>query len=98
MIEGVFGGIQNFQVNNITAGKNSTNSAFTGAEFKNAMMDIARSANMSITDKGIKEELNFSKWRDLEENLYFNPEEEKEDTAREHLKKLKRILKEKFSS
>lgn len=95
MLEGVFGGNQSFQVNQGKASKGS-NVTQSGVDFKNALVDLARSANMTIAGKGDSRELAFNKWRELEDNLYFNFEEEMEDAALDYLKKLKKIIKEKL--
>ena len=99
MLEGIFGAYLSHQVNNSNnAGNRDSNSAVSGVDFRNTMLAIARSANMTIADKGLKQEITNNHWRDLEDNLYFNPEEEKEDAAVEYLKKLKKLLKEKLGS
>ena len=97
MIEGIFGAQQSLQIHNNNVNK-SSNLTQSAVDFKNMLVDLARSANMAVASKGTKEGIAFSKWRELEDNLYFNPEEEKEDAAVEYFKKLKRILKEKFGS
>ena len=92
MLEGIFGNNQSFQVNNKAA--KPAQSGLSGMDFKHALADLARSTNMTIADKGLAGEIDFKRWRDLEDNLYFNAEEEIEEAALEHLKKLKRLLQE----
>ncbi|MFC1540772.1 hypothetical protein ACFL4J_01900, partial [Candidatus Margulisiibacteriota bacterium] len=95
MLEGIFGANQSIQAN-AKASKPASQTSFSSAEFRNAMVEVARSANMAIADKGTKDQTGFNKWRDLDDNLYFNLEEEKEEAIMEHLKKLKKIFKQKF--
>ncbi|MFC1570920.1 hypothetical protein ACFL31_00045 [Candidatus Margulisiibacteriota bacterium] len=96
MLEGIAGSNQ-VQPNNNKAAKSSNTTSF-GVDFKNTFMELTRSANMAIAGKGNKEGIEFNKRRDLEDNLYFNPEEEEEDAALSQLKKLKKMLKEKLGS
>lgn len=98
MLNGIFGANQSLQINNNKVNKTES-SQFTGADFRSAMANLAaRSANLTVAGKGNIEEFCFNKWRETEDNLYFNPLKEEEDAAVEQLKKLKKLLKEKLDS
>jgi glycogen synthase len=92
MLNGIFGSnLNNIQAMNQES-KISSSSTVSDANFKGALADVVKSAQIAIADKGIKGEVLFNKWRDLEDNLYFDPEELEEEAAEDYLKKLKRIL------
>jgi len=98
MINNIPGGINpNLPVNN-TTGKSNTNSAAPAGDvnFKNTFVELARAAQLTITDKGNKDELLFNDWRELEDSLYYDKDEAEEQALEDNLKKLTRILKKKL--
>ena len=97
MINSIPGGVNpNLPVNNNKA--NNTNSTTPTGEvnFKNTFAELARAAKLTVTQKGNKEELSFSDWRELEDSLYYDKEEAEEQALTDNLKKLTRILKKKL--
>jgi hypothetical protein len=97
MIEGIAGGLNpNLPVNNNKSNSNST-AAAGDVNFKNTFVELAKAAQLSVTDKGVKEELAFTSWRELEDSLYYDKEEVEEQALVDNLKKLTRILKEKLA-
>ena len=96
MIEGISGGLnQNLPVNNNKSNSNST-AAAGDVNFKNTFIELAKAAQLAVTDKGTKEALSFNSWRELEDSLYYDKEEIEEKALNDNLKKLTRILKEKL--
>ena len=97
MIEGIAGGINpNLPVNNNKANTGNSATPAGDVNFKNTFIELARAAQLSVTDKGAKDELLFNDWRELEDSLYYDKEEVEEKALADNLKKLTRILKEKL--
>jgi hypothetical protein len=96
MLDGIIGGLNS----SLPANNNKSNSSSTAAagdvNFKNTFVELARAAQLTVTGKGVKEELSFNNWRELEDSLYYNKEEVEEQALNDNLKKLKKILKEKL--
>jgi hypothetical protein len=68
MIEGIAGGLNpNLPVNN-KANNNSTTPA-GDVNFKNTFVELAKAAQLTVTDKGVKDALSFGSWRELKEKL-----------------------------
>ncbi len=97
MIEGIPGGINpNLPVNNNKS--NTTNSTTPAGDvnFKNTFVELARAAQLTVTQKGNKDEIMFNDWRELEDSLYYDKEEVEEQALEDNLKRLTRILKQKL--
>ena len=96
MLDGIIGGLNSsLPVNNNKSNSSST-AAAGDVNFKNTFVELARAAQLTVTGKGIKEELSFNNWRELEDSLYYDKEEIEEQALTDNLKKLKKILKEKL--
>ena len=96
MINGITGGLNpNLPVNNNKSNSNST-AAAGDVNFKNTFVELARAAQLTVTGKGVKDQLSFNNWRELEDSLYYDKEEIEEKALTDNLKKLTKILKEKL--
>lgn len=97
MIEGIAGGINpNLPVNNNKANTNNSTTPAGGVDFRNTFVELARAAQLTVTQKGKKDETLFSDWRELEDSLYYDKEAVEEQALEDNLKKLTRILKKKL--
>ena len=97
MLDGIAGGLgSNLPINNNNKVNNSTTTPAGDVNFKNTFIELAKAAQLSVTDKGVKEQLSFTSWRELEDSLYYDKEEIEEKALADNLKKLTRLLKEKL--
>ncbi len=97
MIEGIGGGLNpNLPVNNHKAGNTNSATPAGDVNFKNTFVELARAAQLTVTQKGNKDEISFSDWRELEDSLYYDKEAVEEQALEDNLKKLTRILKKKL--
>jgi hypothetical protein len=96
MLNGIIGGINSNQPVNNNKSSSSSTAAAGDVNFKNTFVELSKAAQLSVTDKGVKEELSFGSWRELEDSLYYDKEEIEEKALTENLKKLKKLLKDKL--
>ena len=92
MMEGIIGAQQTFQVNNKAAkASKSTSNNFSEVSFKNALVDVARSANMTVASGATTSQLNLTRQKE-EYDKPFNFEDAEEELIEDYMGRIQKMM------
>ena len=91
MIEGIIGAQQSFQVANTTKASKSTSSNFSDVNFKSALVDIARSVNITVANGASASQLELSRQKEQQDKP-FSFEDAEEDLVSDYLGRIQKMM------